>query len=520
MAPKSPRKDFEVNREVNELALLWEVNKALSQSIYIRDVVGPVLNALAEQMGMSRGMLTLLNRKTGEISIEVAHGLSEKQRSRGKYQIGEGIIGRVVKTGKPVVVPHISDEPLFLDRTGSRKTLEKTDISFICVPIKIGTEVVGTLSADRLFDESISLKEDVRLLSIIASMIAQAVRLRQEDQEEREMLIQENLRLQSALEDRFRPSNIIGKSKAMKEVYRLIAQVSKSNATVMIRGESGTGKELIANAIHYNSLRSTRPLIKVNCAALPETILESELFGHEKGAFTGATAERKGRFELAGGGTIFLDEVGDLPPLVQIRLLRVLQEREFERVGATKTTKVDVRIIAATNRNLEQLMKEGKFREDLYYRLNVFPIFVPPLRERRTDILLLADFFVEHFAQMNNKNIRRICTHAIDMLMSYHWPGNIRELENCIERAVLMCNEGVVYGYHLPPTLQTPSYTGTIPAGTLQGELDRMERDMIMDALKAARGNMVKAARILNTTERIIGLRVAKYNIDTKQLST
>ena len=207
-----------------------------------------------------------------------------------------------------------------------------------------------------MFDESISLKEDVRLLSIIASMVAQAVRLRQEDQEEREMLIQENLRLHSELKNRFRPSNIIGKSKGMEKVYQLIAQVSQSIATVMIRGESGTGKELIANAIHYNSLRSTRPLIKVNCAALPETVLESELFGHERGAFTGATSERKGRFELASGGTIFLDEVGDLPPVVQIRLLRVLQEREFERVGATKTTKVDVRIIAATNRDLEKLM--------------------------------------------------------------------------------------------------------------------------------------------------------------------
>ncbi|MBN2568324.1 MAG: nif-specific transcriptional activator NifA [Deltaproteobacteria bacterium] len=519
MARQLPASDLKVNRKVNELSLLWEVSKALSQSINIRDVVGPVLNALSEQMGMTRGMLTLLNRKTGEIYVDGAHGLSEQQKKLGKYQVGEGIIGTVVKTGKPAVIPHISDEPLFLDRTGSRKNLHKTDISFICVPIKIGREVIGTLSADRLFDESISLKEDVRLLSIIASMVAQAVRLRQEDQEEREMLIQENLRLQSELKDRFRPSNIIGKSKSMERVYQLIAQVSQSSATVMIRGESGTGKELIANAIHYNSLRSTRPLIKVNCAALPETVLESELFGHERGAFTGATSERMGRFELASGGTIFLDEVGDLPSMVQIRLLRVLQEREFERVGATRTTKVDVRIIAATNRDLEQLMKDGIFRGDLYYRLNVFPIFVPPLRERRSDILLLADFFVERFSRMNNKSIRRICTHAIDMLMSYHWPGNVRELENCIERAVLMCNEGVIYGYHLPPTLQTPAYTGTIPSGTLQGELDRMERDMIMDALKAARGNMSKAAKILGTTERIIGLRVTKHNIDTRRLS-
>jgi Nif-specific regulatory protein len=520
MASSSNGKDFDANRKVKELSLLWEVSKALGRSMNIRDVVGPVLNALADQMGMTRGMLTLLNRKTGEIYIEAAHGLSETQKRRGKYQIGEGIIGTVVKTGKPAAIPHISDEPQFLDRTGSRKNLQKKDISFIAVPIKIGTKVIGTLSADRLFDESISLREDVRLLSIIASMVAQAVRLRQEDQEVREMLIQENLRLQSALKDRFRPSNIIGKSKNMEEVYRLIAQVSQSNATVIIRGESGTGKELIANAIHYNSPRATKPLIKVNCAALPETVLESELFGHEKGAFTGAVSERKGRFELATGGTIFLDEVGDLPPTVQIRLLRILQEREFERVGAAKTIKVDVRVIAATNRNLETLMKEGKFREDMYYRLNVFPIYVPPLRERKTDIPLLADFFVERFAKINNKSIGRICTHAIDMLMSYHWPGNVRELENCMERAVLMCNEGVIYGYHLPPTLQTPVYSGTIPYGTLEGELDRMERDMIMDALKASRGNMSKAAKILGTTERIIGLRVTKYSIDVKRLST
>lgn len=510
----------EVNREYKKLSLLYEVSKLLGRSMELREVIGPVLNALAERMGMSRGAITLVNRNTGEIYIEAAHGLSENQRKKGVYQIGEGVVGKVVETGQPVIVPHISEEPLFLDRTGARKDLAKSDISFICVPIKIGAEIIGTLSADRLFDETISLKEDVRVLSIIASMVAQAVRLRQETQEERERLIQENLRLRGELQERYQPANIIGKSKVMRDVYDLIAQVSKSNATVMIRGESGTGKELVANAIHYNSLRATKPLVKVNCAALPETVLESELFGHEKGAFTGATYERRGRFEMANGGTIFLDEVGDLPPMVQIRLLRVLQEREFERVGASSTTKIDVRVIAATNRNLEELMEEGLFREDLYYRLNVFPIYVPALRQRRTDILLLADFFVEQCAKANNKRIHRICTHAIDMLMSYHWPGNVRELENCIERAVLLSNEGVIYGYHLPPTLQTSSYTGTVPYGTLQGEIDKLERDLIMDALKTTRGNMSEAAKILGTSERIMGLRVKKHDVDPRRYRT
>ncbi len=520
MASIAEDKEVESNREIRELKLLWEVSQALGRSMDLREVAGPVLNALAERMGMARGALTLVNRRTEEIYMEAAHGLSELQRRRGRYQIGEGVIGKVVETGQPAIVPNISDEPMFLDRTGARKDLKKEDISFICVPIKIGAEVIGTLSADRLFESSISLEEDVRLLSIIASMVAQAVRLRQEIQEEREILIQENLRLQSELKERFEPSNIIGKSKGMREVYDLIAQVSKSNATVMIRGESGTGKELVANAIHYNSLRANKPFVRVNCAALPETILESELFGHEKGAFTGATHERKGRFEMAQGGTIFLDEVGDLPPMVQIRLLRVLQEREFERVGATTTTKVDVRVIAATNRNLEKLMEAGKFREDLYYRLNVFPIYIPPLRERKTDILLLTDFFVERYASINNKRIQRTCTHAIDMLMSYHWPGNVRELENCIERAVLLSREGVIYGYHLPPTLQTSTYTGTIPYGTLQGELERLERDLIMDALKTTRGNIAKATQILGASERIIGLRIQKYDIKPKRYRT
>ncbi len=483
----------------------------------IREVLAPTLQALADHMGMSRGTLTLLNRKTGEIAIEVAHGLSRSQQRRGKYRLGEGITGKVVQTGRPAVVPRISDDPLFLDRTGARQGLKKTDISFLCVPIKIGKEVIGALSVDRLFDKSISFEEDIRLLSTIASMIAQAVRLRQAAQEEKQRLIDENVRLREELKDRFHPANIIGNSREMQAVFDLILQVSEVDTTVLIQGESGTGKELVANAIHYHSHRADGPFIKVNCAALPETVIESELFGHEKGAFTGAINQRKGRFELANGGTIFLDEVGDLSLATQVKLLRVLQEKSFERVGGNRTIQANVRVLAATNRDLEGLIESGKFREDLYYRLNVFPIHIPPLRKRKTDILLLADHFVEKYNALYHKSVRRISTPAIDMMMSYHWPGNVRELENCIERAVLLSRDGVIHGHHLPPTLQTAEASGTRPKNTLEEALANVERELILDALKDARGNMARAARRLGITERMMGLRVRKYGINPKR---
>ncbi len=507
-------------RELKELQLLFEISKILDRSLDLRQVVRPVLEAMTEHLGMMRGTLTLLNRETGELAIEAAVGLSESQRARGRYRMGEGVTGKVVQTGQPAVVQRISEEPLFLNRTGARRRLRKKDISFVCVPIKIGNQVIGALSADRLFDETVSFKEDVRLLSIIASMISQAVRLRQEAQEERERLLRENTRLQQQLQERFRPDNIIGNSKAMQAVYDLIAQVSSSDATVLIRGESGTGKELVAQAIHYNSPRAGKPFIKVNCAALPETVIESELFGHEKGAFTGAIQQRKGRFELADGGSIFLDEVGDLSPLMQVKLLRVLQEREIERVGGVETIRVDVRVIAATNRDLEAMIAAGSFREDLYYRLNVFPIHVPPLRERRTDIPLLADFFVEKYGRLNNKNVRRISTPAIDMLMSYHCPGNVRELENCIERAVLLTDDDVIHGHQLPPTLQTAEASGTAFVGALTERLDNLERELILEALKSARGNQAEAARRLGVSERVMGLRLKKHGIDPKRFKT
>lgn len=509
-----------VKREIQELLLLFEISQILDRSMDLREVAGPVLDAIAQHMGMLRGTLTLLNRASGEIIIEAAHGLSESQKELGRYKPGEGVTGMVVESGKPAVVPHISDEPLFLDRTRSREGLRKEDISFICVPVKLGSHVMGALSADRLFEEGISLDEDVRLLSIISSMIAQAVKLRQSVEEERHRLLEENQRLQNQLKERFRPANIVGNSKVMQIVYDLIAQVTKSDTTVLIRGESGTGKELVAQAIHFNSLRASKPFIKVNCGALPESVVESELFGHEKGAFTGAIATRKGRFELAHGGTIFLDEVGDLSPSTQIKLLRVLQEKEIERVGGSATIRTDVRVIAATNRNLEDLIEHGEFRQDLYYRLNVFPIHIPPLRERRTDIPLLADFFVERYSKANHKNILRVATQAIDMLMAYHWPGNVRELENCIERAVLLSSDSVIHGHHLPPTLQTAEASGTWMKGTLDSTLEAVERDLLIDAIKTARGNKAKAARALGISERVMGLRVKKYGIEPRRFRT
>ncbi len=500
-----------------ELSILFEVSQILDSSLDLRTVVEPVLEVITRSLGMKIATITLLNRDTGEISIEAAYGLSASQKRKGRYKLGEGITGKVIQTGKPALVPRIAEEPRFLDRTGARTSKEAGELSFVCVPVKIGREIIGALSADRTPTPGRELQEDARLLSVIASLIAQAVRLRQSAQEEQERLLQENLRLQGELKDKFRPSNIIGNSKAMEEVYRLIAQVSASDTTVLLRGESGTGKELVAHAIHYASPRAAKPIIKVNCAALPEGVIESELFGHEKGAFTGAVSSRKGRFELAQGGTLFLDEIGDLSPAMQIKLLRVLQEKEFERVGGTTTIKADVRLIAATNRNLEELIEKERFRQDLYYRLNVFPIHIPPLRERRTDILLLADYFAERYSRQSRKNVRRISTPAIDMLMAYHWPGNVRELENCIERAVLLSDDKVIHGHHRPPTLQTAEASGTVPRGTLDATLARVEQELIVEALKSSRGNMAAAAGSLGITERIMGLRVHRYGIEARR---
>jgi Nif-specific regulatory protein len=511
MPPRTPKP------KPDEITCLYEITRAIYSTMDLRKALYKVLDLLEKDLGMDRGSITLLNPETSEIHIEVAHGISSTEKRRGRYKLGEGITGRVIESGRPMAVPKIDEEAFFLDKTGSRRRIDKSKISFICVPIKDDRRVIGALSVDRLFKGPSPLEEDVRLLTIISSLIVQKVSLLEEINREREQLGAENIRLRKELGEKYSFSTIIGNSHKMQEVFHLITQVAKSNANVLLLGESGTGKELVANAIHYNSLRSQKPLVKVNCAALPANLVEDELFGHERGAFTGADRLKEGKFELANGGTIFLDEIGSLALESQGKLLRVLQEKEMERLGGTKIKKVNVRLIAATNKDLSSAVETGAFREDLYYRLNVYPIYLPPLRERDADLLLLADHFLEKYAIENNKDIRRISTPTIDALMQYHWPGNVRELENCIERAVLLCDDQVIHSYHLPPTLQTAEDTGTQQSQSLLDAVERFEKELLIDSLKTSRGNMRQASKSLKTTERIFGYKIKKYGIYPKQ---
>jgi len=501
-----------------EVQLLSDIAKAFAESLNLEETLKNILRSLDTHLKLQRGTITLLDPQTETIHIKVAHGLSERSQSQGRYKVGEGITGRVVQTGEAIVVADIARDPRFLHRTKSRDTAGGKKIAFFCVPIKLEGRTVGTLSVDRQAGRTDDFDASLRLLHIISTMVAQAIKLNKMVESESARLRDENVRLRRELKTRFDVHNMVGTSNAMQEVYRLVEQVAESNATVLVRGESGTGKDLVAHAIHYNSLRADKPFIKVNCTALPETLLESELFGHEKGAFTGAVERKLGRFERANGGTIFLDEIGDFPLSLQVKLLRVIQFREFERVGGTETIKANVRVIVATNKNLEEQIAKGHFREDLYWRINVFPIYLPPLREHKDDIMLLADHFLEKYAQENNKRITRISTPAIEMFTRYHWPGNIRELENCIERAVLLCEDSVLRSEHLPPSLQMINKNDTTAKPSLTEMIANKERELIVDALKKCGGQQRRAAQELGVTERILGYKIRKYGIAPKYI--
>jgi Nif-specific regulatory protein len=513
--PREAQVDGNVASEARRLSTLLEVSQALSGTLNLKASMHRVLEVLAHHHGAVRGIVSLLH-PDGDLRVEASDGLGEASRP-ARYQMGEGITGKVVQSGKPIVVPRVSHEPAFLHRAARRPELAHQELSFICVPILINRRAVGALAIDLKFKPERTFDRSLKFLVLVASMIGQAIKVQRLIDEDKRKLVDENTHLRQELRERYDFSNFVGSSGPMRQIFEQITQVAGTNTTALIRGESGTGKELIAHAIHYSSLRAKKPFVKVSCAALPDSLIESELFGYEKGAFTGAEARKKGRFELAEGGTLFLDEIGDINLATQVKLLRVLQQREFERVGGTETVKANVRLIAATNKDLEKAIANGTFREDLYYRLNVFTLFVPPLRDRKPDLLLLVDHFLEKFAREHQRSIKRISTPAIDMLASYHWPGNVRELENTIERSVLMCDGEVIHGHHLPPSLQTAEASGTVTRVALHDAVGAYEKDLIQDALKTTRGNRARAARLLDTTERIINYKVRNYGIDARR---
>ncbi len=500
--------------KVVTLTCLYEITKVLASSTDLRDCLKRSMSILAAYAGLKNGTVTIFNPGTGQLEIEVAHEMTAEARRRGVYRVGEGITGRVVASGKPMVVPNIGEEPMFLNRTRSRGAVADKVMSFICVPIRHDKNIIGTLSVDCEYREGANFEEEIRMLTVLSGLFAQTVIRIQAVNQERDNLLHENNKLKHELSEKYRIDTIISKSSRMQEVMEMIHRVADSNATVLLRGESGTGKTLAAKAIHYNSNRANKPFIVVNCSALPETLLESELFGYERGAFTGAHGMKKGRFEAAEGGTLFLDEIGDLALNLQLKLLNVVQEREFQRLGSTRTRKCDVRLIAATNKDLEQAVVDGVFREDFYYRLNVFPIYLPPLRKRPTDILLLAESFMHKFNQENQKQVNRISTPAIDLLSKYHWPGNVRELQNCVERAILICDEESIKSYHLPPTLQSSGTVAGSDPLSFSAAVENFEKELLVDALKECQGNQTKAAKYLDTSLRVINYKINKYNID------
>lgn len=501
----------------DELTGLYKVSRVLSRSLNLQETLQGVLDVLNETVGMSRGLVTLLDPDTNEQLVGAMHNEDMDKATKVRYQPGEGIIGSIYKSGQSIVVNNIDDEPRFLDRLG----IYVPNAPLIGVPICLGEDkIVGVLAAQCQASSDDILTERARFMEMVANLVAQSVRLSWQVESERRDLADERDQLRRTVRADYGFDNIVGHSPLMRAVFDQVRQVAKWNTTVLIRGESGTGKEMIANAIHYNSPRSNTPFVKLNCAALPDNLLESELFGHEKGAFTGAVSQRKGRFEMAHGGTLFLDEIGEISSAFQAKLLRVLQEGEFERVGGTKTIKVDVRIIAATNRDLEFEVESGEFREDLYYRLNVMPIFMPKLSARAEDIPDLAEFLVAKIAKQQGRSLS-VTDSAVRLLMRHSWPGNVRELENCLERSAIMSAEGIIDRDVISLTgiedqIVLSNNTAETSVDLNDPELD--ERERVIAALEQAGWVQAKAARLLGMTPRQIAYRIQTLNIKVRQI--
>lgn len=502
-----------------KLSALLAICQAIDQALELESSLDNVLGILSDQLSMQRATVTLYDPETGHLSISASYGLTAEEKKRGVYKLDEGVTGRIFQTGEPFYVPDIEKEPLFLDKTGSRR-VKRGMISFIGVPIVMHGDPIGVLNVDRLFEDEVSFDEDIDFLKVVATLIAQFISLNEKIREREAVLKRENTSLKYQISKKSKGPYIVGQSSAMVEVQRQMEKVSPTRATVLLLGESGVGKTLIAKIIHELSERKGYPFIKVNCASIPGNLLESELFGHEKGAFTGATSSRPGRFEEADSGTIFLDEIGELPMDLQAKLLRVLQEKELERLGGGRTRTIDVRILAATNRDLGDLVERGKFRLDLYYRLNVFPIRIPPLRERKEDITSLLNHFLRKMADDYNRKMH-FTSAALDALIRYDWPGNVREMQNLIERLVIMSDIDRISLEFLKSYLAPGQVSAVqevvhfVEEPPRFASLKEFERNEVVAALERSGWIQYKAAEALGLSARQMGYRVKKYGLET-----
>jgi Nif-specific regulatory protein len=525
----------------NEIELLYQIAVMLTSTTDSIETIERGMRLLKRHSYLDRCALFLLGEDAETLELFASIDLSPQQKRMATYKLGEGATGLAAKSGEPVVIENIHNNINYLNKLG---TVNSKAISYIAVPLLKEDGVIGVISANTNADSVLNFDEIVRMLTIVGSLFAGTLATQQRFAREKESLNELKTYYKDQALDEYKFENIIGRSSKMQQIFSMLDTVAPTDATILVRGETGTGKELIATAVHNLSHRKNGPFIKLNCAAISETLLESELFGHEKGAFTDAKEMRKGRFELADGGTLFLDEIGDITPSLQVKLLRILQEQEFERVGGTKTVKVNVRLVAATNRNLEEMVRKGEFREDLYYRLNVIPLNLPPLRERYEDVKLLIEHYLKRFMKEHRRQMH-FSKAALELLLDYPWPGNIRELQNTMERIVLICPDGEVqpemlnhvlpFNYqkmHMPsepapaapqpipqpepaaapaaPQMPPPHETPMLTKASLQ----EMEKESIIQALIDNRGIQTKAATQLGMTARQIGYKIRKYGIE------
>ncbi|PJZ71121.1 transcriptional regulator [Leptospira perolatii] len=523
--------------------VLIDISRTVTSTLNLREIFGDIMDRLDKSLNLERGSIVLFDSEKGILKLEAASGLTAEEMEKGIYLPGEGVTGRVYESGEAVIIESIANDENFLNRLGNAAHFKNNpeSVSFLAAPIKSDTDVLGVVSVFFVHKKYVDLKTYLDFLQVVASIIYQAIRIQKLIDEEKREISRENVLLKRELKNKYKFGSLIGKSKAMEKLFEMIQLVSDSRASVLITGESGTGKEMIASAIHYNSSRADKPFIKINCAAIPENLLESELFGHKKGSFTGAVADKKGKFEMADTGTIFLDEIGEMDLNLQSKLLRVLQEKEIEAVGSTKPKKIDVRIIAATNANLEELISQKLFRPDLFYRLNVVNMVTPPLRERTEDIPLLINHFISKYTGENSKKIKGITREAHKLLMSYGWPGNVRELENVIERAVVLSQSDmldiqdfseisgrILYGdeteqieagdtegaVEVASSRFSPSHLDALDGRAIEVVVGEVEARLIKYAMKKFKYTKTRVAKFLGINRNTLDKKIKELKID------